>query len=70
MQLSAREPDQRQAAASLTEMVTMCDEQQIIRTEQHLSDADVEALRAHVAEYGLHDLPFGATVHTVKTGPR
>jgi len=39
-------------------------EQQLIRTEQLLSEADVKALREHVAEHGLTDLPFGATVHT------
>lgn len=40
--------------------------QQIIRIERRLSEAEIQALRVHVAERGLTDLPFGATVQTPK----
>lgn len=38
---------------NLPEMVTMTDEQQFIRTEQPLSEDDVQALRDHVKQHGM-----------------
>ncbi|MEU0831287.1 hypothetical protein [Streptomyces sp. NPDC005969] len=42
----------------------MTQEQQFIRTDQLLSTEDVQALRDHVEQHGVTELPFGATVQT------
>lgn len=54
-------PTQR-GAAHTTEIVTMDQGQRTIRTDRALSETEAQALRDHVAEHGLVDLPFGATV--------